>query len=80
MGVSCSASIVRQISHKGVEKTECMLLPRPYPFCPEKEGTLQMYINFRILSKKTKIDLYPITRIYYILDSLCKLEFFQKLA
>ena len=40
---------------------------------------LHMYINFRMLNKQTKIEIYPIPGIDEILDCLCKARVFSKI-
>ena len=47
-------------------------------FVCKKEGTLQMYIDFKMLNKQTKSNVYPIPWIDEILDCLYKARVFAK--
>ena len=51
----------------------------PILFVSKKEVMLHIYINFRILNKKTKTDEYPILCIDKILDHLYKARVFSKI-
>ena len=51
----------------------------PILFAWKKDGTLQVCMDYRILNKMTKKDIYPIPRIDNLLDRLTKATIFSKI-
>ena len=48
-------------------------------FVYQKEGKLCICINFRMLNKQIKINVYPIPQIDEVLDYLCKAQVILKI-
>ena len=64
-------------SFKGIDKTQFTPQPSPFFFVHEKEGIIQICIDFRMLNKQIKINVHPIPWIEEILDHLCKARIFS---
>ena len=83
MSVEELAEVYRQLD-KYLAKGWIKLSVSPYrgsnPFCLQKEGTLHMCINFRMLNKQKKIDAYQFPRLMRYWIAYVKLEFSQKLT
>ena len=62
-----------------MDKADCIPICGPYLFYPQKEGTLQMCIDYRMLNKQIKISAYSVPQVDEILDCQCKARVFFKI-
>jgi hypothetical protein len=51
----------------------------PYDFCPKKDGTQKLCVDYRALNEVTVKNKYPLPRIDDLFDQLCSVYVFSKI-
>ena len=78
MSAADPAEVRRQLDEflaKGWVKPSCSPWGDPIIFIRKKTGELRMTVDYRILNRKTKKDVYPLPKIDDLMDKLVHARF-----